>query len=126
MDNSMSHSDKELMETCQVYSDPDRIRQGYAWGLVLLVVGLTWGIPLLPEGLAGVAVGLILLGLNGARVLVGHPTSAFTLALGCIAMFVGLGAAVVDYADLYLPVPVVPILLAGLGLALGVRAMWPR
>jgi len=110
--------------------EPDRVRQGYAWGLFLLVLGLTWGIPLLPEGLAGVAVGLILLGLNGARYLGrdGHPTSTFTLALGCIAVFVGLGAAAVDYADLYLPVPpvpfrvVVPLLLAGLGLALGLRA----
>jgi hypothetical protein len=107
--------------TTTVETDPDRVRQGYAWGLFLLVLGLTWGIPLLPEGLAGVAVGLILLGLNGARYLDGYPTSAFTLALGTIAVFVGLGAAAVDYADLYLPVPVVLLLLAGLGLALGIR-----
>ncbi|MBU0494060.1 MAG: hypothetical protein KKA73_18825 [Chloroflexi bacterium] len=114
-----------MSETAPASSDPDRIRQGYAWGLVLLVLGLTWGIPLLPEGLAGAAVGLILLGLNGARVLAGHPTSTVTVALGCIAVFVGLGAAAVDYADLYLPVPVVPLLLLGLGLALAGRA-WAR
>lgn len=107
--------------TATAEPDADRVRQGYAWGLFLLVLGLTWGIPLLPEGLAGVAIGLVLLGLNGARYLDGHPTSTFTLALGAIAVFVGLGAAAVDYADLYLPVPVVPLLLASLGLALGVR-----
>ena len=104
----------------------DRIRQGYAWGLFLLTIALTWGIPLLPEGLAGAAAGLILLGLNVARRLAGQPTSAFTLALGCIAVFVGLGAAAGDYADLYLPVPVVPVLLAGLGLVLGVRVWRQR
>ncbi len=100
----------------------DRIRQGYAWGLFLVVVGLTWGIPLLPEGLAGAATGLILLGLNAARRLDGQATSAFTLALGGIAIVVGLAAAAADHAGLYVPLPVVPILLAVLGLALGVRA----
>ncbi len=104
----------------------DRIRQAYAWGLVLLVLGLTWGIPLLPEGLAGLAVGLILWGLNAARYRAAHPPSAFTLAWGCITVVVGLGAAVADYADLYIPVPVVPLLLAGLGLTLAARAWKQR
>lgn len=60
-----------------------------AWGLFFIWWGITELFPELPRGTGAVGLGLILLGLNGARALGGLPTSGFTLMLGVLALVLG-------------------------------------
>ncbi len=65
-----------------------------AWGLFLIMIGGLWLVPAsqVPSGIWLIGVGLILLGLNGARYLYRIPTSTFTIILGIIALLLGLAA----------------------------------
>ena len=73
-----------------------------------------------PEGTWLIGAGLIMLGLNAVRLLAGIRASWFTLILGTIALLSGLGSV---YG---INIPVGPLLIILIGLAIVVRAFQPR
>jgi hypothetical protein len=90
------------------------------WGLFLIMLG---GFALakdVPEGTWLIGAGLIMLGINAVRLLVGIRASWFTLILGTIALLSGLGSV---YG---IDIPVGPLLIILIGLAIVVRALQPR
>jgi hypothetical protein len=84
---------------------------GMAWALFLIMTGTLWLLPrtLLPDGLWFLGVGLILLGLNVARIMNDVETSGLTVILGLLAISIGLGKL------LELSISAFPLLLIGLG-----------
>ena len=82
-----------------------------AWGVFFILWGLTNLFRFLPDGSMTLSIGIILLGLNAARVMSHIPTSGFTIVLGVLAFV--LGAIDVARAVFRLPIdiPYFPILL---------------
>jgi hypothetical protein len=96
----------------------DKRLENVAWALFLIMLGGLWLAPegMVPEGTWLAGAGLIMLGLNGARYMNGIKMSNFSIALGIIALLVGLGDMVgVD-------LPVFPILLILVGAHIIFRA----
>jgi hypothetical protein len=73
-----------------------------------------------PEGTWLIGAGVIMLGLNAVRLLVGIRASWFTVILGTIALLSGLSSV------LGIDIPVGPLLIILIGLAIIVRALQPR
>ncbi len=94
-----------------------------AWGTFFVWWGLTTLLTFLPTGINTIGIGLILLGLNVARVYCQIPTSGFTIALGILALVLGG----LDFLQAVLALPfqlnAFPILLIVLGVVLLVREM---
>lgn len=85
--------------------------EGMGWGLFLIMLGGFSLVPheQLPKGWWSIGVGVIMLGLNGLRVVYRIPPSGFTVFLGSIALASGI-------ADLFgIDLPLLPILLILLG-----------
>lgn len=91
-----------------------------SWGLFLIMLGGFALVRDVPEGTWLVGAGVIMLGLNAVRVLVGIRASWFTLVLGTIALLSGLSSV------LGIDIPVGPLLIILIGLAIIVRAFRPR
>ena len=89
-----------------------------ALALVLIMTGGLWLAPkaMFPEGTWLAGLGLILLGLNAARRIRGIKMSGFGIIVGGVAL--AAGASRIAGLDL----PVVPVLLVVLGVALVVKA----
>jgi hypothetical protein len=90
----------------------DRQLERIGWALFLIMIGALALLPkgLMPEGTWLAGTGLIMVGLNIVRHVKGISVSGFTTVLGLIALALGFGAmAGVD-------LPVLPILLAAIGL----------
>jgi hypothetical protein len=87
--------------------------EAIAWGLFLIMIGGLWLLPdeTVPEGTWLLGVGIIMLGLNGARHLYGIKISGFTIFLGIVALCIGIGA--LFGVDL----PIFPILIIIWGLS---------
>jgi hypothetical protein len=90
-----------------------------ALALFLVMTGALWLAPAawVPEGAWLAGVGLILLGLNGARRLHGLPLSGFGIVAGAAALLAGSGR-ILGFEHLF-----VPVLLIGLGTAMIGRAI---
>jgi hypothetical protein len=86
------------------------------WGLFLIMIGGLWLVPdeRIPEGTWLIGAGVIMLGLNLARLLSGIKMSGGTIVLGLIAL--GSGLADVFGADL--PVFAILLIVVGLGILL--------
>ncbi len=86
-----------------------------AWGAIFIWWGLTELLTFLPNGVAALGFGLILLGLNVARLRYGVPTNGFSITLGILALV--WGGLDLAQALLRLPfkLPVFAILLIVLG-----------
>ena len=91
-----------------------------SWGLFLIMLGGLAFVRDVPEGTWLIGVGVIMLGLNAVRLLAGIRASWFTLVLGTIALLSGLGSV------LGVDIPVGPLLIILIGLAIIVRALQPR
>lgn len=93
-----------------------------SWGLFLIMLGGFALVPSadLPEGSWLIGIGVIMLGLNAVRSMVGIPISWFTTILGAIALLAGAG----DLSGVSLPVG--PILLILIGAAILLRGLEPR
>jgi hypothetical protein len=89
-----------------------------AMALALIMTGALWLAPkaMFPEGTWLLGMGLIVLGLNAARRILGLKTSGFGIIVGLIASAAGIGRIIGQ--DL----PIVPILLIILGLGLVLKA----
>jgi hypothetical protein len=93
--------------------------QTRAWALFLIVTGLSWLISNFTQidGIWLMSTGLILLGLNVVRALNDIETSGFTILIGLLALSAGLGNL------MGVGLPLVPMLMVGLGLLIVVRAL---
>ncbi len=91
--------------------------EGISWGLFLIMLGGFALVRGVPEGTWLLGAGLIMLGLNGVRLMVGIRVSWFTIILGTIALLSGLGSVLGSQ------IPVGPILIILIGLAVIVRAL---
>lgn len=67
----------------------DSSLEAIAWGLLLVVWGVTMLFDFVPGGVGIAGSGLILLGLNAARSLNGIPTKSGTTTLGILALVWG-------------------------------------
>ena len=83
----------------------NRSLETLAWGLLFIWLGIWWGIiglrEFLPGGTGAFGIGLILLGLNGARWLKGISISLFSTSLGIF--FLVLGGLKLARVVLHLP-----------------------
>jgi hypothetical protein len=89
-----------------------------AMALVMIMTGGLWLAPkaMFPEGTWLAGLGLILLGLNAARRILGIRVSGFGIVVGFIALAAGVGHIIGK------ELPLVPILLIVLGVGLVIRA----
>ena len=88
-----------------------------SWGLFLIMLGGFALLKSVPEGTWLIGAGVIMLGLNAVRLLLGIRTSWFTVILGTVALLSGLGSV---YG---VSIPVGPLLIILIGLAIIVRAL---
>lgn len=100
--------------------DLNRRLETVGWGLFLIMLGGFALLPDVPGGTWLIGAGIIMLALNGVRLLAGIRASAFTTILGVIALLAGLGSV---YG---IDIPVGPLLIILVGLAIIVRALRPR
>lgn len=91
-----------------------------AWGIFFIWWGIT-ALFQLPNGSSMIGIGLILLGLNLARYLKSLPTSGFTIALGVIALALGIVDLSRTLLNIRLDIPLFPVLLILLGVIFLVR-----
>jgi membrane-bound ClpP family serine protease len=89
--------------------------EGIAWGAVFVWWGITELVPSLPHGLGAAVIGLILIGLNLARVKTGVPTSAFTTVVGIVALVWGGWELASPVLNLSFEIPVFAVLLIVFG-----------
>ncbi len=90
--------------------------EAISWGLFLIMLGGFALVRNVPEGTWLLGAGVIMLGLNAVRILVGIRPSWFTIILGTVALLSGLGSVA------GVSIPVGPLLIILFGLALIVRA----
>ena len=86
-----------------------------AWGAIFILWGITELLPSLPEGVGAIGFGIILLGLNLARLWKGQPISGFTTTLGILALLLGGLELARPLLHLSFELPVFAILLIVLG-----------
>lgn len=83
------------------------------WGLFFLMTGgLLLAPQKIPDGTWLIGVGIIMLGINGARRLYGIPISLFTVVVGIVAVAAGVG----DFLGLKLPLFAALFILIGAGI----------
>ena len=88
-----------------------------SWGLFLIMLGGFALLRAVPEGTWLIGAGVIMLGLNAVRLLLGIRIGWFTVILGTVALLSGLGSV---YG---ISIPVGPILVILIGLAIILRAL---
>ena len=89
-----------------------------AWGAIFILWGLTEMFKSLPEGTGAIGIGIILVGLNLARLWKGQPASGFTTTLGILAFLLGALQLASPYLHLSFELPIFAILLLALGVIL--------
>lgn len=90
----------------------DHRLEATAWGLFFIMLGGILLLPseVVPQGAWLIGTGVIMLGLNAARILTGIKTSPFSIGLGVVAVVAGLA----DVAGLGLPI--LPVILVLIGI----------
>jgi len=91
--------------------------QTISWGLFLIMLGGFALLKSVPEGTWLIGAGVIMLGLNAVRLLLGIRIGWFTVILGTLALLSGLGSV---YG---VSIPVGPLLVILIGLAIILRAL---
>lgn len=94
-----------------------------AWGTFFIWWGVTALLNFMPAGINTIGIGLILVGLNGARYYLQIPTSGFTIVLGVIALVLGGFEFIKTIFTLPFQLEVFPILLIVLGVVLLLREL---
>ena len=95
----------------------NRRLESISWGLFLIMLGGFALLKSVPEGTWLVGAGVIMLGLNVLRLLLGIRIGWFTVVLGTVALLSGLGSV---YG---VSIPVGPLLVILIGLAIILRAL---
>ncbi len=96
-----------------------------AWAAFFGLWGITEMFESLPDGTGALGIGVILVGLNLARLWRGQPISGFTTTLGALALLWGVLELAQPLLHLSYDLPVFAILLLALGVILLVRALVP-
>ncbi len=86
-----------------------------AWGALFILWGITEMFTSLPKGIGALGIGLILVGLNLARLWTGQRVSDFSLTLGILALLLGALELVQPYLHLSFELPIFAILLLAFG-----------
>ena len=107
MTSGMTPARRELNQRLQTIS----------WGLFLIMLGGFALLKSVPEGTWLIGAGVIMLGLNAVRLLLGIRIGWFTVILGTLALLSGLGSV---YG---VSIPVGPLLVILIGLAIILRAL---
>jgi uncharacterized membrane protein HdeD (DUF308 family) len=89
-----------------------------AWGALFILWGITEMFESLPDGTGALSIGIILIGLNLARLWKRLPTSGFTTTLGILALLLGTLQLARPFLHLSFDLPIFAILLITLGLIL--------
>ena len=89
-----------------------------AWGAFFILWGITEMFPSLPEGTGAIGIGIILIGLNLARLWKREPIGGFTTTFGILALLLGALQLARPYLHLSFELPIFAILLLALGLIL--------
>jgi hypothetical protein len=89
-----------------------------AWGAFFILWGITELFPSLPNGTGAVGIGIILIGLNLARLWKREPIGGFTTTFGILALLAGSLQLARPYLHLSFELPIFAILLLALGLIL--------
>jgi hypothetical protein len=89
--------------------------EAIAWGALLIWWGITELVPSLPDGTGLIGIGLILIGVNVARVLNGIPISGFSTTVGILALIWGGLELFGAFLSLPFELPIFAILLIVLG-----------
>ena len=97
--------------------------EAIAWGAFFILWGITEAFKSLPDGMGTVGIGVILVGLNLARLWKGQPTSGFTTTLGVLALLLGTLQLARSFLHLSFELPVFAILLMLLGVIVLVREL---
>ncbi len=95
----------------------NRRLESISWGLFLIMLGGFALLKSVPEGTWLVGAGVIMLGLNALRLLLGIRIGWTTVILGTVALLSGLGSV---YG---VSIPVGPLLVILIGLAIILRAL---
>ena len=102
----------------------DRKFETIAWGTLLIWWGLRWWpLEFLPNGTGLLGSGLILLGLNAARLLNGIPTKGITTIFGILTLMFGGLLVLRDALQLSVEIPLFEVLLICLGVIILVREL---
>jgi hypothetical protein len=86
-----------------------------AWGAFFILWGITELFPSLPKGTGAIGIGVILVGLNLARLWKREPIGGFTTTCGILALLLGGLELARPYLHLSFELPVFAILLLALG-----------
>lgn len=89
--------------------------EAIAWGALFIWWGVTELVTSLPDGTGAIGIGLILIGVNVARLLNGIPASRFSTTVGILALVWGGLELVGVLLSLPFEIPVFAILLIVLG-----------
>jgi hypothetical protein len=84
------------------------------WGIFLIMIGITWLVPAVPQGAWLIGTGALLLLLNALRFMTGIPWSGVSTALGVLALAAGLGGL----TGINLPLFPICLVIIGAGLVL--------
>jgi hypothetical protein len=97
-------------------SDLSKRLEAIGWALFLIMIGGIWLVPneRVPQGAWLIGAGLIMLGLNVARHLSGVKISGFTIALGLLALILGVSG----FLGAHLPFFPILLILIGAGIVL--------
>lgn len=111
MPTHISQADHPVTGQNQQKIDLDKRLAILFWPLLLILLGTIWLFPVdrVPVGTLLTGIGLILLGLNAARLLNGIPVRTLPTVLGVVA----LAAGVAEFAGAELPI--VPLSLIAIG-----------
>jgi hypothetical protein len=105
------YSEEEMENTRKLNPDLGTI----AWGALIILWGITEMFKSLPEGTGAMGIGIILIGLNLARLWKGQSTSGFTTTFGILALLLGALQLARPYLHLSFELPIFAILLLALG-----------
>jgi hypothetical protein len=89
--------------------------EAIAWGALFIWWGVTELFTSLPDGAGAIGIGLILIGINVARLLNGIPASGFSTTVGILALVWGGLELAGTLLSLPFELPVLAILLIVLG-----------
>ena len=90
--------------------------EAIAWGALFIWWGVTVLVPSMPEGTGVFGIGLILIGVNVARLLNGIPVNGFTTTVGILALVWGGLELAGVLLSLPFELPIFAILLIVLGM----------
>lgn len=89
--------------------------EAIGWGVLFIWWGISVLVPSLPNGSVAIGTGLILLGVNAARMLSGVPISSFSTTIGILALVWGVLELAGVLVGLPFELPIFAILLIVLG-----------